>query len=1068
MVQRGFISCIEPCVAACVVACCLIRPLWPGCHGQASADRHPAVTGEAFPSICSVTELPNSTWTDFSGSILPMHGSYSTLNNSCSEFLGWEAFQQAISLLYGIGLRTVATQAGRLPQFLTDRFVVFIRDSCSSNLLSAAQVQSVLSLRYRDIPALQQQLAVRNIPIADLHINLTSLQRTVMQCPPPEVVRNDCTIFRDLLAIASDPMHAERNRTLGSLSRFLHSGKRVTPGIADNEINPNQPASSYMIVPASSRECLGISPTLSAFDILHFSAWASSPIFNDVNEYPAFFRLVPSDDNQVLALADLIEELGLTYLALVAGDDDIYSGQGYTLLLEEAARRKTFCFGVRSRFSASSALSIAASLRQLAETPEARAVVLFATAAQGEIFLHAYNEKGIRGRFLIGSEDWVNRVDLNQFPPGSSLHNTSIMGYLNNPAVTFPGFAPLINDFEYLLQTPERILEFAHNPFVRFYIEDEGDCSLPASMLEPTCFASQRPANKRPCTLDIMAQFPELPISFGRHMVSITELFFRLLSPVSAEEPTCWQGDCFLTQTKVSPDVYLRRMREMTGPCRPRRGELNRTCKVFTKTQSVYPAYSLQLLSGNGGRRRFRSVAVWDGEEGSTHFTRLTWNESMCVDFGLGSCVDMTVRRSNSSYQEGTSRFLPESVCSPPCPPGTLRRIPTDPLQFCCWTCDVCAEDHISNETNSEACFPCESGKFADSQRTRCQDPPIVRQPWSNGWTWVIVSMSAVNGVHVVFLMAYYTRHRRAPVIRAASYVHMMIIMLSVLASDVILPITLYMRQDSVNQCALQRQLYFLPITCMLVTFFLKTNLIRKLFRSTSVIKSSQLRGKLLSPVGQILTVIILTIVLTGIVSVAIVLSPSTFELVQRTDRTATYICTGRLVPDIVRLAICAVFFAAIFIVSFRTRNLPHEFNDSRLILTTSLIIFLIFIGVSPVVFSSDVSFRIVGLVLIGHSINLCTAIVMCTPRVYWNHFGFDNTDQARLVSLRGQSLSSSQSTTAVPHSPSGKKPVTISSPGSSEHSQHYAAAEADTVLAVPDTRNGAPPNGHAVTTTKP
>ena len=883
-------------------------------------------------------------------------------------------------------LRYVGLLQAQLVEIFSSTFIILIKDSCSSNLLSSAQAQSLLAFTLEDTPAVETYQS-QDVPIMDLDINITSLCYTAANCGNRNISRNGCRTLQDLLDILHDTDPDGQNMTLLQLARFSLSGERVP--LTSSSLS--EPAVKDMLLPSSSRDCLAISPTFSVFRVLHMSAWASSTLFNNVNEYPYFFRGVPSDDHQAVALADLIEEFGFQYIVLLGGADEVYSGPGFKLLREEAFRRGTFCLAVQARFSADDPISIRSAIAQIRDNPEARAMVVFATMADGAALLHALGRQNVTGRILLGSEDWLNRVDFSAF--SNTVLSMPIFGYYPDPSAVFLHSGPSDVVVKATFGSTDFILGMAALELGRLYIEQEGDCTFP----NPLRCENQSRADVKQCTRYTVARFPRRQPTMAMPMIRLLSLYTNISVVMDVERPFCEQGDCTVVLGRVPADGLRRAMREFTVPCRFHNGTRRAPCHTFTDTQAAYPAYSLRMLSvptagavGTGtGLPSLQAIANWDGFAGPDRITRLTWLRSACIQFGVGECINMHDRRqSGEEKQTSKASGIPLSACSAPCNPGTFLIPSADPMRFCCWRCVECAPGQISSSVNAKKCSACATGLIANGARTECVMPRIECFPWSSHWTGFLIAWSVITCIFSVTSLVYFIRYHKTPAIRAANLPHMIIIMLTPILSSIVHWSFLHSSRSSDLVCTLERESAYSVPTLGFIALMMKTNRMRHLFNTLQLVTASRWRRWLVSASGQVLLVFILFLVANALSSVPSFLYPPTAKLVLVSADAATYVCEPNFTAEIFSLVPLSIFVIVTAVLVFQTRNLPDEYNDSKLILLVCAVDFgacLVF----AVVYYNDEVFRPVVVLLLGLWMSTSFSVILCAPRIYWHRYGY-------------------------------------------------------------------------------
>ncbi|XP_065180802.1 extracellular calcium-sensing receptor-like [Sycon ciliatum] len=975
--------------------------------GQIFNINHPLLSGEDTPMICSAFLVDghlDQTFSLLEAAILPFHSSFSLGNMSCSGFLGWEAYQLATALKFGL---TFGAQglAADLKVFSGVAFV--IRDSCSSNLLAAAQVQTVLSVQRGDLPAVAEY-GDGNVLIRDLDLNITLLDHDVRACDQGTAGSIfGCHALAELLEIATDADLDLRNETLLDLGRYVSNGDRVPPNLAFTAKDNARPASNSLFIPMASQEAIAISPLLSARTIIHISAWASSPIFNNNNEYPYFFRMTPSDDHQVEAIVDLITELGATYVALIAGADQLYSGQGYNLIRDRSRRDGKFCFAMQQRISAEDPESLEEAAVAIRNSPDARVIIIFATPRQMAAFIPVYNQHNITDRIIIGSSDWFTRLDYaSTIPASSAFYKTTVLGFVPTPERIFLDAYLLTAGYSFELKQEYFARQTARgSPYARTYLERVGNCSISSRVVQSCQAAFFKSSQQYP---DCDADFP-VP-DFELTIASVTLFMVRTLLSVtlasSSIQPYCRDGQCTLLTNPVNALEILRTYRELTLPCSIR--GVNRTCEVFTVGQSGFPYFELQALrvttANNDGRQRLSRVGVgdWYTGGGETYDTRLQWYTHSCVDFGDAEqgCVNMTARRqemaalgenNGTSPPDNRQPAVPSSICSEPCRPGYFLR-QTSLQQFCCWTCIRCSTGHFSEEVNSLECDRCDVGLVTNVNRTQCIEPIIVRWPWPSYWSWIVIALCLFGAALTAVVLVFFIRHRREPMILRSNIVHMTFVLGSAICTFLINIVLLYVPRSTLGHCHIHNMLFLLFTAASISALILKTNRLGTIFSSMQVMdgrRGGGLRRKLLSNEGQVFLILLFTFLFCILYYALREALPAAPQLVFVDEQHAGYSCRDNAIANGVLLGCFVAVNILAFYLAFQTRSLPDDYNDSKLIMVTSSICTIVLLAFLPALLNTELDLRMVVISLVIMAYHYAAVITLCLPRVYWTQFGF-------------------------------------------------------------------------------
>ena len=864
-------------------------------------------------------------------------------------------------------------------------FAIVTRDSCSSNLLAAAQTQAIISFKRSSLPG--QLIDMTSSLVSDANINTTQLIYALQMCNAFSGSGSAaCTILQNLLDLALHPDPQVRNVTFRSLARTVTSNQPVEKDASTRMTDSEQPGIYMMVVPGSSREALAVSPVLSVFRIPHFSPWASSPIFSNIDEYPFFFRAVPSDRHQVLAIADLIEDLGFTYLSLVAGDDDAYSGHGFNLLRAQAIERGTFCFASQERFSLDDPLSVVSAVERSTVDPRAKAIVLFATVQQGRAFLNVFDRLNINDRILIGSADWVNRIDFKMFPANSSVSSTPILGFMPDAGQIFPvlqGFAAMFTDN---LRKPDLVYQASMSDiFMQLFIEREGNCSFNAAS---SCRKETSRA-VRNCSTDVIKTVLESqpPLSILLPMIFLFQSYLSVVFESLILVPVCRNGTCSVLGPPIDPAPLREALRNHKLPCRSHNGT-NRHCNTFTEDQFAYPGYQLRMLrpvndiAGAQSGNRAEGVALWDGEEGSTFRSRLTWYSSACLNLGGPSCVNMTARHSSLSRAA-----VPRSSCSEDCEPGTRRLVNIMPFMSCCWICVRCPSGQVSETVNADVCIECKTGLVTNSARSRCIPPVIISPPWSPVWTLVVIVLSAILFISSLCTLTYFIYHRDQHIIRASNLPHMITIMITTSIGAVLAPGLTFTPHTTTLVCGIEYTLILCTLLLIELAIVMKTNRLRHLFKTLKLVKYEQLRHLLLLARYQVGLILFWTCVFGGIAVIVVVKVPIEPRLVFIDEQRAGFICDYRPVHYAYTISVILMLSLSTVLLVVRTRNLPDEFNDSRLIAISSLISFLVFISFTPAFFAASTTLQPLLFQLIMLAFHGSVLFSLCVPRVVRTHF---------------------------------------------------------------------------------
>ncbi|XP_065176015.1 metabotropic glutamate receptor 6-like [Sycon ciliatum] len=837
------------------------------------------------------------------GAMFNMHDTYSLSTDTCDGFSGWDAVQQSEAYFFMLALlessqqqqqqqqqqqSSSASAMGSLPSITLGSLA---SDTCNSNLLAVnvAQAVAVEGLLFRN-RTLQTFLALGQ-----------------------ESVATEC------VTSAAEVL-------FGTLPLFS------------------------MIGPLTSSDTNAVTSLLTAYEIMHVSHWASGTLFDQVDNFPYLFRSVPSNEHQATAIADLVEEFGWRYVSLFAGNDDVYSGNGFELIHSESRRRGTFCLAMAQRFSVETTFGedqLRDDIRLLKQEQRARVVILFASKQQARRFLELCQELNVTGKIFIGSDDWVNRLS---FPTNSYMASIPILG-LAPRTVASSAVHTAVAQLRRSFQDPNYLLAASNrNPWLKIYIEDQLECAIvvqspQSDSVTQTCPVLQaKHAHRAPCSPADIARL-HLPSS----MVIAESVFLGLISLASVVDTLAEQLAVNMSSNSAdvsypSIDMIRQTMQQLELPCQG----FTARCKVFGGSQSPMPAYYVQnVQTAQGGRPDVQSVGTWDASSG------VQWHADQQVDLKEHGVFSMFARQSGA----GSEPPLPKSVCSDACQPGQ-RRMFDEALRNvqCCWTCEDCNAGTFSNMSNAAVCKPCGLGFRSNS--THCVGLEVKPLSYSSVQYIVIAVFAAVGFVCTVLTLIYFNWYPRAVLVRACDLTLSNIALSAMLAGHVSAffvitagPIT---NAACIAHIVLPEPIKILVTASVLV----KTNRINTIFKSMTVLSKGKLLTKLL--VGtptQIVFIGFLVLLDILLVCIYVTSIPEYVETHYELDR-IVQICAVNNVWSGVLSAYLFTLLLACITLAFLTRNLPDNYNQSHLLYIASLTASVVWLGLAPAYFITGKQLR--------------------------------------------------------------------------------------------------------------
>ncbi|XP_042739367.1 taste receptor type 1 member 1 [Lagopus leucura] len=177
-----------------------------------------------------------------------------------------------------------------------------------------------------------------------------------------------------------------------------------------------EPRAVAVIGPDSTQLALTAAAILGVFLVPEISYEASLETLSLKRFYPSFLRTIPSDGQQVKAIALLLQHFGWTWVALV-GSDNSYGRDGLNALYELLAASDV-CIAYRGIIPATKDASSPEfhKLIQILVDIRVNVTVVFSNRRNAQPFFEAVVLKNITGMVWVGSEDWSLAQTIWQVP----------------------------------------------------------------------------------------------------------------------------------------------------------------------------------------------------------------------------------------------------------------------------------------------------------------------------------------------------------------------------------------------------------------------------------------------------------------------------------------------------------------------------------------------------------------------------------------------------------------------------------------------------------------------------
>uniref|UniRef100_A0A3B2W808 Vomeronasal 2, receptor 66 n=1 Tax=Mus musculus TaxID=10090 RepID=A0A3B2W808_MOUSE len=306
-------------------------------------------------------------------------------------------------------------------------------------------------------------------------------------------------------------------------------------------------------------------------------------------------------------------------------------------------------------------------------------------------------------------------------------------------------------------------------------------------------------------------------------------------------------------------------------------------------------------------------------------------------------------------WATGIDQILP-SVCSMPCRPG-LRKSPQEGKDICCFVCYPCPENEISNMTsnviiyqNMDQCVKCPEDQYANEDQTLCLQKVVAvldyRDPLGKALAGFALCFSVLTSVVIcVFL-----KHRETPIVKANNQTLSYVLLISLIFC--FMSSLLYIGHPTMVICILQQTTFAIVFTVAASTILAKTITVVLAFKAT--VPGRRMRWLLVSGAPKYI-ILICTMVQLILCGIWLRISPPFVDAdIHMLHGQIIIVCNkGSVVAFYCVLGYMGSIALASFTVAFLARNLPHTFNEAKLLTFSMLVFCSVWITFIPVYHST-------------------------------------------------------------------------------------------------------------------
>ncbi|XP_077345452.1 extracellular calcium-sensing receptor-like [Lithobates pipiens] len=663
---------------------------------------------------------------------------------------------------------------------------------------------------------------------------------------------------------------------------------------------------------------LPIAQMLGALHYPQISHGATLSALSNKMNFPSFFRTMPSNLFQNIALIQLVGRFGWTWVGMLVVDNDV--GQQGAQVIRAGIERNGGCIGFLEKIHLSYSTQKIKRVVDVIKRSSVNVIVLHSQEVHVKALLDAMFDEEVTGKIFISSASFI-------ITPG--LFSKKAWKVLNGTIGLVPSAAPLPGFEKFLLNLhPNANTTY---PFIRLFWEKAFSCYWPVE--NPDSERSNAPILKEGVTCtgeegfrsEIAQLFETNDLSLTYHaylaVYAYTHTLHSLLGCPTISEGYFNHGVCS-NINDAQPRKVLRFLKKTNFHTKS--GELMKFNSEGDLAAS-YDIINIQVINGSFNLMKVGRIdpeAQPPREKISLNVSAILWNDHLLQ--------------------------VPISVCSNSCRPG-YRKAPLEGKPICCYDCIPCSEGEITNYTDADECTRCPSDQWSNEERNRCIPKVIEFLSYNEPLGIVLVIAVAMLSILTLCILIIFMKNQDTPIIKATNRELSYILLVSLILC--FLCCLVFIGQPSKFSCLLRQTFFSVAFSISISSVLAKTIMVIIAFKATGM--NSSLR-KWLGPTIPRNVVGLCIVFQTSICSLWLHRSPP-FPTLNNQNYKITFECNeGQKEFFYMTLGFMGFLAMVSFLVAFLARNLPGSFNEAKLITFSMLVFCCVWISFIPAYLSTS------------------------------------------------------------------------------------------------------------------
>uniref|UniRef100_A0A8C5WMG5 G-protein coupled receptors family 3 profile domain-containing protein n=1 Tax=Leptobrachium leishanense TaxID=445787 RepID=A0A8C5WMG5_9ANUR len=453
------------------------------------------------------------------------------------------------------------------------------------------------------------------------------------------------------------------------------------------------------------------------------SYFATSPVLSNRNQFPSFFRTIPSDEFQSRGLTQLVKYFGWSWVGLLATDDD-YGQLGIQVIKQEISASGA-CVAFVETIVINLPNRNAPHVAKVIKESTANVVVVYSSAFSFMPVVEEMLRLNVSGKIWVASESWSTSAFLSNKRFKEILIGT--IGFAIH-SEKMPGFAEFMDSLH-----PSKC---SNNTFVDGFWEQLDPCIL--------C-GTENTETTQDCTSRVNIESSigksDLRLSFNVYTGVYTFAWaLQSLLQCKPGKGPFHNGEC-ANISSFQPWQVSRDYMPST---------INENMHVFFNDKGDPPAVYDIVNWKLGASGNLEQVIVGIYNSSAPHGNTLMEETLKPVQFSASQ--------------------VPYSKCNPSCPSGFQKvTIPGKPT--CCYKCDPCPYGEISNHTDAVECHQCSWDMWPNDKQDTCLPRSIEYLSYNDPMGASLAAIALLSSLVPVCILGIFFYHRTTPIVRANNWI---------------------------------------------------------------------------------------------------------------------------------------------------------------------------------------------------------------------------------------------------------------------------------------------------------